>query len=153
MPKPLPMSDLEDHLGYQVRRVSNRVSGAFARSLQSKGVSVAEWVALRLIHQQERMASTQLADAAGLTRGATSKVLEKLQSKGLIARSANPQDSRVQWLSLTPKGVRMLPKLAALADQNDDSFFGCLDPEERTLLRRLLDRVVDAHQLRDIPLE
>lgn len=99
------------------------------------------------------MASAKLADVAGLTCGATSKVLEKLESKGLIARTANPQDSRVQWLFLTQEGVRMLPKLAALADQNDDYFFGCLDPEERTLLRRVLNKVVDAHQLRDVPLE
>lgn len=33
---------LERHLGYWLRRVSNQVSGAFARALQERGLSVAE---------------------------------------------------------------------------------------------------------------
>ena len=47
MPKELPLSALETHLGYWLRRVSNRVSGAFAQALHAKQVSVAEWVMLR----------------------------------------------------------------------------------------------------------
>ena len=38
-----------------------------------------------------------------MTCGAISKVLGKLGAKGLVARAAHPQDSRVQWLSLTRK--------------------------------------------------
>jgi hypothetical protein len=43
------LSGLEDHLGYRLRHVSGHVSGAFARALQARGVSVAEWVALRQV--------------------------------------------------------------------------------------------------------
>ena len=36
----------------------------------------------------------------GMTRGAVSKILDKLESKALIKRSGSPDDSRVQFLSL-----------------------------------------------------
>ncbi|NTV73321.1 MAG: MarR family transcriptional regulator [Holophaga sp.] len=146
-------SPLETHLGYRLRRVSNRISGAFALALLGEGVSVAEWVALRFIRDRKRMASSQVAEAAGLTRGAMSKVLEKLEDKTLVTRTVDRRDSRVQWLTLTPKGAALVPRLAAIADQNDEHFFGCLNPDERAVLGSLLKKLTDYHQLRGVPLE
>lgn len=144
---------LESHLGYRLRRVSNQVSGAFALALHAEGVSVAEWVALRIICEQKRMASNQVAEAAGLTRGAMSKVLGKLEGKTLVSRTVDPQDSRIQWLSLSRKGVGLVPGLAAIADRNDEHFFGCLDPEERAVLSNLLQKITDSHHLRGVPVD
>lgn len=151
MPDRSGVTALEAHLGYRLRRVSNQVSGAFALALQAEGVSVAEWVALRLIWDQKRMTSSQVAEAAGLTRGAMSKVLEKLDSKTLVVRTANLQDSRVQWLSLTRKGADLVPRLGAIADRNDEHFFGCLGPDEQAVLSCLLKKLTDCHQLRGVP--
>lgn len=150
------IADLEAHLGYRLRRVSNQVSGAFARALQAEGLSVAEWVALRLIHGDKgeaRLTSSRLAEAAGLTRGAVSKVLEKLEAKALVARSPHEEDSRVHWLALTRKGAGLLPRLAALADANDARFFEVLEAQERAALGRLLDKLAKAHQLRNVPVD
>ena len=40
---PARISDLDAHLGYWLRFVSNHVSQTFASRLQGKGVTVAEW--------------------------------------------------------------------------------------------------------------
>ncbi len=149
---PSPPSDLEAHLGYWLRRVSNHVSATFARALEANDVSVAEWVALRLLHDEARRASSDLAALTGMTRGAVSKVVDKLEDKGLVSRAPNPDDSRVQWLSLTRRGARLTPKLAALADANDARFFDCLTARERSELRRLLTKVAEAHSLADVPI-
>lgn len=144
---------LEAHLGYWLRRVSNHVSGAFARGLQARQVSVAEWVALRLVHERKIMTPGQLADALGMTRGAVSKVLDKLEAKDRIARAPDPRDSRVQWLSLTRRGARLLPELAKIADSNEEHFFGCLDHDEQAVLRRLLQKLTEFHRFQDAPVE
>ena len=153
MPVRPELSSLETHLGYRLRRVSNQVSGAFALELQAEGVSVAEWVALRLIWDQKRITSSQVAEAAGLTRGAISKVLEKLEGKTLVTRTVDNQDSRIQWLSLTRKGVGLVPGLAAIADRNDECFFGCLDRDERAALGSLMKKLTEFHHLRGVPVE
>jgi DNA-binding MarR family transcriptional regulator len=144
---------LAAHLGYWLRRVSNHVSGEFARALQARRVSVAEWVALRLIQQYEKLTPAHLADTVGMTRGAVSKVVEKLEAKGWIARSTNPEDNRSQWLSLTRQGRLLIPKLAELADKNDKHFFGCLDKQEQAALRHLLQKLTDFHRFREVPVE
>lgn len=144
-------SALEAHLGYWLRRVSNEVSATFARSLDANDVSVAEWVALRLLHGEPRRTAGDLAGLTGLTRGAVSKIVDKLEQKGLVARTANPADSRAQWLGLTRRGAGLVPRLAALADANDAQFFGVLAARERAELRRLLEKLAEAHGLVDVP--
>lgn len=151
--QPYPLPSLEVHLGYWLRHVSNHVSGAFAQALQARQVSVAEWVALWHIHNRREITPGELADLIGMTRGAISKVLHKLESKQWIARTPCTDDNRVQWITLTPEGEQILPELAQLADSNDAHFFGCLSDEEQTTLRNLLQKIAYTHQWTDVPIE
>jgi DNA-binding MarR family transcriptional regulator len=150
---PAPAPDLECHLGYWLRRVSNHVSGAFARALHARHTSVAEWVVLCRVRERPGITSGELAEALRLTRGAVSKVIDKLEAKNWIGRSIKPGDSRVQLLSLTPRGSRILPQLAEIADQNDRRFFDGLEAGERATLRRLLGKLAEFHQIGDVPVQ
>jgi DNA-binding MarR family transcriptional regulator len=147
------LSVMEVHLGYWMRRLSNRVSYTFAQALQARQISVAEWVAVGILSRQKGMTPSQLADAAGMTRGAISKVLDKLEAKKWIARATHSEDSRVQLLTLTRLGARLVPELAEIADRNDEHFFGCLSKGEQATLKRLLLKLNEAHHLRGAPVD
>ena len=146
-------SQLESHLGYWLRRVSNAVSGSFARSLQARQTSVAEWVLLRHLHDRKHATPGELADALTMTRGAISKIIDKLQAKQWIRSRIKPEDNRVQVLSLTAVGRRVVPDLAKIADHNDDQFFAFLNTRERHLLRDLLIKLANHHHIRNVPFE
>ncbi len=148
-----PISGLESHLGYWLRRVSNAVSGEFARSLHARRTSVAEWVLLRNLYEREQATPGELAEASTMTRGAISKIIDKLQAKGWVRSRVNPEDNRGQLLSLTPGGRRHLPELAKIADQNDEQLFACLDAQERAALKSLLSKLAEHHQIREVPVE
>lgn len=148
-----PLSRLEDHLGYWLRHVSNHVSGTFARALQARQLSVAEWVALRYLYERQTITPGELAALVGMTRGAVSKVLNKLESKAWIRRDSSVDDNRVQWITLTAAGEAILPELAQLADRNDAYFFDCLSSEEQTTLRSMLQKVSQTHQWNDAPID
>ena len=145
-------SGLEAHLGYWLRRVSNHVSGSFARALQSKQTSVAEWVVLCLVQGRPGITPGELADSLDLTRGGVSKIIDKLEAKRWVARSAKPGDGRMQLLALTRQGSRILPQLAEIANQNDQHFFHRLQADERATLLRLLGKLAELHQIRDVPI-
>jgi DNA-binding MarR family transcriptional regulator len=149
--KPAPA--LEAHLGYWVRLVSNHISGTCARALQEQGLSVAEWVALNQIGRGTILSPAGLADVMGMTRGAISKVLDKLQSKEWISCATSQEDNRVQLLAVTRQGKRVLPELTTIADGNDEHFFGVLDATERATLQKLLKKLADAQQMHKIPVD
>ncbi len=151
--KTQPLPRLESHLGYWLRRVSNAVSGTFARALQDKQTSVAEWVLLRELHERGQTAPGELAGSLGLTRGAVSKIVDKLDAKGWIQTEAKEGDSRFRLLSLTRAGRRSLPILAEIADQNDARYFACLSAREKTTLRELLAKVTEHNRIQETPTE
>lgn len=147
------ISVLETHLGYLLRRVSNSVSGGFAQSLQAKQTSVAEWVLLRHLWDRTQATPSEMADVLTMTRGAISKIIDKLESKGWVRSKINPEDSRGQLLALSGAGRRVVPELAEIADRNDETFFSCLNAEERSALRYLLGKLAVHHQMHDVPVE
>jgi len=144
---------LESHLGYWLRFVSNSVSGAFAEKLAGQGVSVAEWVVLRLIYDDANMPASAIAEATGMTRGAISKIVDRLEKRGLAERKPLPQDGRAQILKLTAKGARLVPVLAALADRNDAEFFGHLTAKEREAMTRTLKDIVVRRAIKSVPVD
>jgi DNA-binding MarR family transcriptional regulator len=147
------ISSLTDHTGYWMRMVSNAVSQEFARKVADEGATVAEWVFMRALFDNEGVAPTALADRMGMTRGAISKLADRLAAKGLILRNEGGRDKRGQSLSLTPEGREKVPILARLADLNDAEYFGVLTGEERDALDRILRALVERRGLTATPVD
>ncbi len=88
-----------------------------------------------------------------MTRGAVSKLIDRLSRKKLVLRSSSEGDRRYQTVELTAAGRRLVPVLAQLADENDREFFGHLKPEERTKLVKLLQDIVRRHGWKELPVD
>jgi MarR family transcriptional regulator, lower aerobic nicotinate degradation pathway regulator len=153
LPSTPPISDLTAHLGYWLRTVSNHVSHAFAGKLGEKGVTVAEWVMIRALYDKAPMPPSRLAEELGMTRGAITKLADRLIGKSLVVREASRDDGRAQTLALTSLGTSLAPELAALADQNDAEFFDHLSKAERETLEHFLRRMVERCHMNAAPIE
>jgi DNA-binding MarR family transcriptional regulator len=147
------ISPLDAHLGYWLRFVSNQVSHAFSLKLAARDVTVAEWVVLRELFERDEMVPSTLAEKLGMSRGAVSKLADRLAAKALLTQTVNPGDRRFQALALTGQGRALVPDLAALADANDAEFFGHLDAAERARIEGAMREIVRRHGLRTVPVE
>src|SRR5271154_6700090 len=107
--KELAVSDLNSHAGFWLRFVSNHVSHAFARKLLASGVTVAEWVILRGMYTEPSLTPSLLAESTGLTRGAVSKLVDRLLNKSLLTREERTDDRRFQSIALTEAGRQLVP--------------------------------------------
>jgi DNA-binding MarR family transcriptional regulator len=147
------VSELDAHLGFWLRIVSNHVSHAFAAKLAAKGVTVAEWVAMRALYGKDPLAPSCLARDMGMTRGAITRLADRLIAKSLVVRRASTTDRRAQTLALTAQARQLVPELAALADQNDQEFFGQLSGAERAFLKEVLQRLVEQGRMSAMPVD
>ena len=145
--------ELTAHLGYWLRHVSNHVSHAFARKLAARDVTVAEWVLMRVLYGQEPMRPSQVADTMGMTRGAITKLADRLMAKSLIARDASAGDGRSHTLRLTDQGAHLLPELAALAERNEAACFAHLSEKDRGTLLRIMKETVNRLGLAAMPID
>jgi DNA-binding MarR family transcriptional regulator len=133
--------------------VSNAVSQEFARKASGEDVTVAEWSFMRALYDCEPTPPSVLAVRMGMTKGAISKLAERLAAKGLVAREESPDDKRAHSLSLTIGGRAKIPVLASLADQNDAEFFGLLTKEEHETLDRILRTLAERRELESTPVD
>jgi DNA-binding MarR family transcriptional regulator len=147
------ISGLDAHLGYWLRFVSNHVSYAFSRKVEAHGITVAEWAILRELFEINDASPSTVADRLGMTRGAISKLVERLVAKSLVGRKHSKQDRRRQTLTLTRTGRMLVPDLAALADSNDAEFFGHLTLPERRTLENLMREIVRRRGLSAAPID
>lgn len=149
----VPVSELTDHTGFWMRMVSNAVSQAFARKVETEGVTVAEWSFMRALYNKGPTPPSVLANRMGMTKGAISKLAERLIAKGLVERAESQEDRRAHSLSLTAEGRDKIPVLASLADENDAEFFGALTKEEREKLELILKALAERRGLKTTPVD
>ena len=148
MTRTLDPGPLDASPGYWLRSASNRVSHGLSQKLAARDVTAAEWVLLRMIYAHDVGAPKRLARDLGMTKGAISKLVDRLAGKGLASKAAMTSDRRHQDVWLTPAGRALVPELAALADANDAEYFRHLSVAEREMLESLVRGIV---QRRGIP--
>jgi DNA-binding MarR family transcriptional regulator len=147
-----PSNFLYSHAGFWLRFVSNHVSHAFKLKVEAHGVTVAEWVVLRTLFDAGQINPSEIADQIGMTRGAVSKLVDRIVAKKLVKCTVEKGDRRYQSLVLTPAGRKLVPTLAALADCNDAEFFNHLSEKQRRNLIELLKDIVHRRQLKEVPI-
>ncbi|MFE3837804.1 MarR family winged helix-turn-helix transcriptional regulator [Pseudogemmobacter sonorensis] len=145
-PIPGPSSSTEEHLGFKFRVVANQFNQFVTRRMQSAGLTPPEWAALRLIAEVQRLHPSQLALAMATTRGASSRLVEKLVDRGFVSRISIPGDRRTHLLTLTEAGQRISDRVAGLGLECDVEFFAPLGAEERGQLLDLLGRLSLFHR-------
>ncbi len=148
-----PISALESHTGYWLRLVSNHVSHAFRAKVEARGVTVAEWVVMRALFDDKDVNPSRLAKSLGLSRGAVSKLVDRLAAKGFVSCRSEKRDRRFQIVNLTASGRTLVPGVAALADQNDREFFDHLAAKDRKALVAILKGIVRRRELKGAPVE
>lgn len=83
----------------------------------------------------------EIGNRVGLTSGAISSAIQRLESKKLLARGPDPWDGRTRLVTLTAKGRRLIEKAFAEHVEAMERAVSGLSPREReevtTLLRKL----------------
>jgi DNA-binding MarR family transcriptional regulator len=137
-------SNLEQHLGYWLRCLSNFVSHSFAERLAGHDISVAQWVVLRTLYDSGGVTLNEAAAQVGVDKSSLSRMVERLVLRKLVNR-AEGDDRRSVGLTLTPAGKKLVPQLAQWADENDAAFFHTLAPKQRAEFLATIKQLLKAN--------
>ncbi|MCG6168452.1 MarR family winged helix-turn-helix transcriptional regulator [Leptospira sp. FAT2] len=86
----------------------------------------------------QKATQVRLAEHAKTDVMMTSKVLRSLESKKLLTRKPDPEDSRANCLLLTPEGKELVEKAVHIVESTDKLFFSILK-DEKNFRSSLLD--------------
>jgi DNA-binding MarR family transcriptional regulator len=135
------MESPERSLGTLLRVAAGKLAVAETAALRTHGVTAAEATLLRELRAAGAVAPSVLADRMGMTRGAVTKLVDRLKAKQLLVRAKGRGDGRMQTIALTGAGARLVPELDAVALRVDGAVFGTLDAAGRAGLLRALSKI------------
>lgn len=92
-------------------------------------------------HDKE-LSPTQLYDLTIFSSGGMTKVLKRLEQRGLIYRKADTKDKRCMLVCLTEDGDKLIAKVLFDISQECSSYFEVLDSKEKELFSTLLKKVL-----------
>src|SRR5215218_5178192 len=115
--------------------------GAILRYKRLAGLSSVEFGLVASLGRRPPMSVVRLAEAVGQDKGQISRALAELVSRKLIAKSANPKDSREVLVSLTATGLAAHDAIVAGAQERNRRLREHLSEAEFETLLQQVDKL------------
>ena len=129
-------------IGALIGRTRKTIIAKIDAELAPLDVSAAQWIVVLLVGETAASSATGLCEMLGYDPGAMTRLLDRLEGKGIVRRVRSPEDRRTIQLELTDSGKALYPKIvSAMVDVNNSLLQGFSHDEVSQLegyLRRML---------------
>ena len=123
---------------HELWAVAHRAERVVARDLAGAGVDGTELAVLGLLGRMGTATTTELAGEFGVPFMTMSSALQRLESRGELVRSANPEDGRSHVFALSPEGRARAQAAGRVVNATVDGIAAEVDLAELTaVLERL----------------
>ena len=132
----------EESIGYLLRTTVSTLMRAAESAMRPHGLTSVQWAPLMIISRGGNPTAASLARDLNTDTGAMTRMLDRLESKGLLIRSRSSTDRRVVELTLTDQGrelTRLIPHHLASVYNNHLAGFS---QEEFIVLKQMLRRII-----------
>jgi len=99
-----------------------------------EGISHGEFRALRAAKHIDRCSMQDIAKSAVVTKSGATRIISRLEEKGLAAREQDPKDGRVCCVRLTERGRSLLDRIEDKLFKRMKTILAELDPAMRDIL-------------------
>lgn len=89
-------------------RARERVMGPIRAMLADADITEQQWRVLRVLDEDGPLEPTRIAEQACLLLPSLTRILQKLEDKGLIDRQRDQRDRRKQVVRITPDGSSLI---------------------------------------------
>ncbi|HEY0193248.1 MAG TPA: MarR family transcriptional regulator [Kofleriaceae bacterium] len=106
-------------IGFLVLSISSLLVAALEdRLVPALGLGVSQWRALALLHDGHAATAAEVCAGLQYNSGAMTRLIDKLEASGHVAREADPGDRRTYRLKLTARGRAACERGFELARDN-----------------------------------
>ncbi|HSC22332.1 MAG TPA: MarR family transcriptional regulator [Casimicrobiaceae bacterium] len=125
-----------------INRLRVELIDALDRELAPFEISAPQLFVLSSVAYGEADSAARLCKSISYDPGAMTRMIDRLQQKGLVRRVPHPEDRRAMNLELTVAGKALFPQLIAAKDRVHAQFLRGFSDEDRRILETLLHRML-----------
>jgi DNA-binding MarR family transcriptional regulator len=138
-------------LGYLLARARTTLVRAVDLELNGHGITHAQGSILLMLANGKCRTAAELSRELYLDSASMTRMVDRLERRGLLERAARTGDRRVTDLLLTAEGRRLGGLLPGIYKGVIERSFAGFEVEELALLRSLLTKFVDSNKLCPAP--
>jgi DNA-binding MarR family transcriptional regulator len=134
---------LKNSLAHLMGRSSRAVLSRVQKSFSAAGhdISVEQWLLLVNLRNRDGQLHQELADSTYKDKTTVTRLLDGLEKKGLVKRTAGTTDRRQRRISITGRGKELLARLGPLAVETQSRSLQGIDPGELEICRNVLLKI------------
>ena len=102
---------VDESIGHLLTKVNTQMRKRLDAELAGEELTCAQWLVLMKLAYGGQSTAAELAEALNQDTGAITRMIDRLEAKGLLRRSRSTQDRRVVELELTEAGQACKPCL------------------------------------------
>ena len=121
---------LMEELTDEIIHFFNRLASWEASVVRGSDVTVSEAHAIEILGQYGTMNMKELAQKLGVTTGTTTVTVDRLEKKNYAFRQMNPDDRRVNMISLTDEGQKAFEEHHHYHQKLTEQLFSILSEKE-----------------------
>lgn len=114
--------------------VARLVRVRFDQMARTRGMTRAQWVILARLSRQPGMSQNELAGACEVEPITVGRLIDRLESRGLVERRPDPRDRRVRRLHLLPAAQPILEEIYGYKESISKEVFQDIDAHTKDLL-------------------
>ena len=136
-----PLYTIEQQVGFLLRRAHQRSAAIFQDLFADSGLTPLQFTSLVKIRDQGRASQNLLGRLTHADPATIMGVINRLVERGLIRKSADPDDKRKSILILTSKGLNLIEALETAARSVSEETLAPLSANEQKTFLRLLTKL------------
>lgn len=126
-----------------INRVRVEVIDALDLELSKFDISAPQLLVLASVANKEAASASTLCKSISYDPGAMTRMIDRLEQKGLIRRVPHPDDRRATNLELTAAGKALYPQLISAKETVQAQFLRGFSKDEVATLEGLLNRLLE----------
>ena len=116
-PKPGALRDLRHSLPMELMRAREAAMARFRPTLREHGLTEQQWRVIRVLAEHDGIDASEAAARCFLLAPSLTRILQFLEKKKLVRRSANRDDQRRSVLKLTADGRKVFDTVGPDSEQ------------------------------------
>ena len=143
-PAPVPaMRPFSRSLPMALLKAREVAMRGFRAVLSKHDLSEQQWRVIRVLNEDSHLETGELASLVFLLGPSLTRILQRLESRGLIARCRQELDQRKIDVSITPAGRDLFAAIAPLLEHEYHQIEAKLGREDTDRLMQMLARLTD----------
>lgn len=105
-------------------------------------ITIDQKLILQYLNDHPGLSQNEIAELVFKDNASLTRMIDLMVQKGFLLRSINPDDRRRFKIKLTPKGKKVLEKLAPVIEENRIKAFAGITEEELVQLELTLNKIL-----------